>query len=167
MRRGATWSLGRALTLRRLAKIRFQLRSCYLPQREVKGVYKRHIASFNGLHNHSKSLVLLYLLGRRSSGLGGVTVRELALGTGVGYNSLKASMSKWTRWKYLTRRIGTTKSGMPIFVYSIAKRGLRFTSERIPPERRLAYASELAMVKTEMSELGIRIAKEWYASHSH
>ena len=102
-----------------------------------------HEATFRGLHNASKSKVLIYLRHWLKHGKGGQTARQLSEATGVSYDYLRARLSFWHRIRYIDRRAIDPGQGRPQFAYKISERGLRFVTDRIPPDRLADYIAEL------------------------
>lgn len=114
------------------------------------------IATFNGVHNASKSKILLVLAGAKANGERGLTLRKLAARTDVPYSSINSSVGKWIRWKYITR-VPSMEGSRPVFLYKIAARGERFIIERIPPDIRAVYEKELAQVANRYGQPSPRL----------
>ena len=90
---------------------------------------RRHIATFHGIHNHSKSRVVLVLCHRRFTlkTNTGLTARQLSEQSGIGHRYLKDRLHKWIEWQYLKReRAVSPTSGLPCFSYTIAACGILF-----------------------------------------
>lgn len=74
--------------------------------------------TFNGIHNATRCKAWLVLYDRYLGRKKGLTLRELALISGIGYHSLAVSLSRWIEWRYIGYR--TTPKGR---IYRIRKRG--------------------------------------------
>ena len=106
--------------------------------------YRPIRATFNGKHNACKSKAFIILLDRQQKGLGGLTLKQLALASSVSYQYLKSRLGVWHSWKYINRRVTTNGiKGKPVFSYSISARGTKFVKERIPPDVFNRYIAEL------------------------
>lgn len=99
----------------------------------------QHKATFNGIHNATKSKCLIVLENHPK-----LSAQELALLTGIPASSVFSSVMHWAKenWEYVQRTIDM-KDGQPCFVYSIAPRGRKFL-EIIPPEKMEQYKAEIA-----------------------
>jgi hypothetical protein len=110
---------------------------------------KRHIATFQGVHNNAKSKVLIILYNRMfTEGFNtGLNAREIHLLSGVPYSTLSA-LSKWHRWGYLSRR-AIDNGSRPVFVYWLGARGKHFLEDRIPPAKLRQYTEEIKAYRNE------------------
>jgi hypothetical protein len=108
-------------------------------------IARPHEATFNGLHNSAKArtLIVLYHLKHKLSDTRGLTLKQLAITSGVSYSTLKSSLGDWYMWKYVKRRVieGTTR---PMFSYVIGQRGEHFVENRIPRNRLQDYITEIS-----------------------
>lgn len=104
---------------------------------------RRHLANFDLKHNAAKAKIFIVLFHRlhRLKLTSGLTVGELHLQSGVGYDYLKSRVSKWCEWGYLGRRIRSTV-GRPCFEYALAERGAHFV-RIIPQEWLERYIAEI------------------------
>ncbi len=104
-----------------------------------------HFASFNEIHNASKSkvLILLYHRSHKLRAATGLGVGEISKQSGVNYDYVKARVSKWVGWGYLERTISNSSPGRPIYLYRIAKRGEHFIEDILPEEWLKRYVSEI------------------------
>ncbi len=103
-----------------------------------------HEATFNGIHNASKSKVLITLYHHRHKlgNNGGLSLRELSIYSGVPYSYLESRLGKWAKWKYVLRKV-KMGGNRPVFCYEIAARGEKFVEIRIPADRREDYVKEI------------------------
>lgn len=108
-------------------------------------IARPHEATFNGKHNSAKArtLIVLYHLKHKLSDTRGLTLKQLAITSGVSYSTLKSSLGDWCMWKYVKRRVieGTTR---PMFSYVIGQRGEHFVENRIPRNRLQDYITEIS-----------------------
>jgi DNA-binding HxlR family transcriptional regulator len=103
---------------------------------------KPHIATFRGIHNKAKSKVLIYLFSRYEHGLSaGLSAKELHNRTGVLLTTLRTHLLQWSKQKYVNRR--AVEGSRPHYTYTIAERGARFVSIRIPPDKYNEYVKEI------------------------
>ena len=77
-----------------------------------------YVPSFNGKHNSTRCKAWLVLYDRYLGRKRGLTLRELALMTGISYHSLAVSLTRWIKWRYIGYR--TTPKGR---TYRLCKRG--------------------------------------------
>jgi hypothetical protein len=78
--------------------------------------------------------VFLLLYSRLQAGNNiGLNFRQIWWATGVNVGYLKSRLGIWTRWKYLSRRAVSSKSGRALYRYTLAKRGIHFIEDIIPP----------------------------------
>ena len=100
-----------------------------------------HIASFGGKHNTLKSLVLLAL--RTEPNNGSLSARQLSTITGLGFDSVKSSLSRWQCWHnhYLNRK-GRKKQ----YRYSLANYGIEFLKilHLIAPDKEQEFLNIIA-----------------------
>ncbi|MGB8262439.1 MAG: hypothetical protein WCF70_00930 [Dehalococcoidales bacterium] len=100
-----------------------------------------HIASFGGKHNMLKSLVLLAL--KTEPNNGSLSARQLSTITGLGFDSVKSSLSRWQRWHnhYLNRK-GRKKQ----YRYSLANYGIEFLKilHLIAPDKEQEFLNIIA-----------------------
>jgi hypothetical protein len=100
-----------------------------------------HIASFFGKHNMLKSLVLLALKTEENNG--SLSARQLSTITGLGFDSVKSSLSRWQRWHnhYLNRK-GKKKQ----YRYSLANYGIEFLKilHLIAPDKEQEFLNIIA-----------------------
>ena len=100
-----------------------------------------HIASFDGKHNMLKSLVLLALKTEENNG--SLSARQLSTITGLGFDSVKSSLSRWQRWHnhYLNRK-GRKKQ----YRYSLANYGIEFLKilHLIAPDKEQEFLNIIA-----------------------
>lgn len=102
---------------------------------------KPHEATFRGKHNKIKSMVLIYLFHRYKQGLGGLSARDIHSHIGVSLTTLKTKLPQWVKWGYVNRK--AVVGSRPQYSYTIAERGARFVSIRIPPDRYNEYVQEI------------------------
>ena len=112
--------------------------------------YRTHLASFNGIHNASKTKTLIILdhYKYKLKSNTGLNVRQLHLESGVNYNYLRSRLGKWFKWKYVSRRAHDDGSGRPMFYYTIADRGEHFINHVVPNDVRTRYINELNQYRT-------------------
>ena len=100
-----------------------------------------HIASFFGKHNMLKSLVLLALKTEENNG--SLSARQLAALTGLGFDSVKSSLSRWQHWQnhYLNR-----KGRKKLYRYSLANYGIEFLKilHLIAPDKEQEFLNIIA-----------------------
>ena len=100
-----------------------------------------HIAQFNGKHNMLKSLLLLALKTEENNG--SLSARQLSTITGLGFDSVKSSLSRWQRWHnhYLNRK-GRKKQ----YRYSLANYGNEFLKilHLIAPDKEQEFLTIIA-----------------------
>ena len=100
-----------------------------------------HIAQFNGKHNMLKSLLLLALKTEPNSS--NLSARQLATLTGLGFDSVKSSLSRWQRWHnhYLNRK-GRKKQ----YRYSLANYCIEFLKilHLIAPDKEQEFLNIIA-----------------------
>ena len=101
-----------------------------------------HIAQFNGKHNMLKSLLLLALKTEENNG--SLSARQLAALTGLGFDSVKSSLSRWQHWQnhYLNRK-GRKKQ----YRYSLANYGIEFLKilHLIAPDKEQEFLTIIAV----------------------
>ena len=101
-----------------------------------------HIASFFGKHNMLKSMVLLALKTEENNG--SLSARQLAALTGLGFDSVKSSLSRWQHWQnhYLNRK-GRKKQ----YRYSLANYGIEFLKilHLIAPDKEQEFLTIIAV----------------------
>ena len=106
-----------------------------------------HIASFVGKHNMLKSLVLLALKTEENNG--SLSARQLSAITGLGFDSVKSSLSRWQRWHnhYLNRK-GRKKQ----YRYSLANYGIEFLKilHLIAPDKEQEFLNVIAANRQRM-----------------
>ena len=102
---------------------------------------KPHEATFRGKHNKIKSQVLIYLVARYKKGFGGLSAREIHDAIGVSLTTLKTKLPQWVKWKYVNRK--AVSGSRPHYSYTIAERGAKFVSIRIPPDKYNEYVQEI------------------------
>jgi len=112
--------------------------------------YQPHLASFNGIHNASKTKALIILDHykhklRLSTGL---NVRQLHSESGVNYDYLRSRLGKWFKWKYVSRRAHDDGTGRPMFYYTIAARGEHFINHIVPNDVLARYITEINQYRT-------------------
>lgn len=97
-------------------------------------------AVFNEKHNHAKAKTLI-VLAYHGDTAKGLTMHELADKTGVNWQSLAVSLTKWHRWRY----IGRKRRGLSVYHYHIMPRGwyLLQILAREYPEMLEYYLSEM------------------------
>ncbi len=100
-----------------------------------------HEATFRGKHNKIKSMVLIYLFARYKKNLGGLSAKEIHTTIGVSLTTLKTKLPQWVKWGYVNRR--AVAGSRPHYSYTIAERGAKFVSIRIPPDKYNEYAQEI------------------------
>jgi hypothetical protein len=61
----------------------------------------------------------------------GLSYSELAAQAGVSKDYVGSKVCLWVTWKYINKKAGTNASGRPVYVYSIAARGVKFIQERM------------------------------------
>ena len=66
---------------------------------------------------------------------------ELHQATGVLLTTLQAKLPLWVKWEYLNRRAVSGKR--PHYTYTIAERGAKFVSLRIPLDKYAEYVREI------------------------
>ena len=76
------------------------------------------VPTFVGKHNSTRCKAWLVLYDRYLGNKRGLTLRELAIVTGISYKSLSVSLSRWIRWRYVGYT--TTPEGR---IYHLGKRG--------------------------------------------
>ena len=100
-----------------------------------------HIASFFGKHNMLKSMVLLALKTEENNG--SLSARQLAALTGLGFDSVKSSLSRWQHWQnhYLNR-----KGRKKLYRYSLANYGNEFLKilHLIAPDKEQEFLTIIA-----------------------
>lgn len=108
-------------------------------------ISRPHKASFHGIHNASKSkvLIVLYWLKNTVGDNTGLSVKELAEKSGCNYDYLKTRLGKWHDWRYVSRRAVGQVVGRPIYKYSIAQRGEHFIEDIIPKDILSRYIDEI------------------------
>ena len=101
--------------------------------------------SWRGLHNSTKSKILLQLYAAWSRGnIEGLCLSELVTLTGTSPLSLQTLLPRWVRWEY-------TKVGAKLYhdravkCYKIAPRGRRFVELRIPPSKREEFIAQIRL----------------------
>jgi hypothetical protein len=85
---------------------------------EVKEHTFNYVPSFKGKHNSTRCKAWLLLYDRLLAGKRGLTLRELALLSNVGYKSLSVSLTRWIKWRYVGYM--STPKGR---IYRLRKRG--------------------------------------------
>jgi hypothetical protein len=104
-------------------------------------VTRRHTATFNEIHNASRSMAYLVLYHRRYT-LGketGLGVRALSNQSGVDYDYIRAKIGKWVSWGFLLRKVAVPESGRPYYTYMMDERGKHFVEDILPREWREYY----------------------------
>jgi hypothetical protein len=95
-----------------------------------------HIASFDGKHNRLKSLVLLAV--KTEPEHHSLSARQIEELTGLGFNSMLVSISKWHHWysHYLNR-----KGKRRLYRYNLATSGAEFLEilHRVRPDKEEEY----------------------------
>jgi hypothetical protein len=95
-----------------------------------------HIASFDGKHNRLKSLVLLAI--KTEPDHRSLSARQIEELTGLGFNSMLVSISKWHHWysHYLNR-----KGKRRLYRYNLATSGAEFLEilHRVRPDKEEEY----------------------------
>jgi len=89
----------------------------------------------NGKFNRSKAKILfiLYLLKQDRPGDTSTAI-ELYVATGIPYGSIKARLSSWHRWRYITRQM-VKRDHTFFYGYKIAAKGTNFVERvRLLPE---------------------------------
>ncbi len=77
-----------------------------------------YVPTFKGKHNSTRCKAWLVLYDRFLGRKRGLTLKELALMTGISYHSLANSLTRWLKWRYIGYR--TTPKGR---IYRLNKRG--------------------------------------------
>ena len=77
-----------------------------------------YVPTFKGKHNSTRCKAWLVLYDRYLGHKRGLTLRELALTTGISYKSLSVSLVRWIGWRYIG--YCTTPKGR---IYRLRKRG--------------------------------------------
>jgi hypothetical protein len=117
-----------------------------------------HIASFDGKHNRLKSLVLLAI--KTEPEHHGLSARQIEELTGLGFNSMLVSISKWHHWysHYLNR-----KGKRRLYRYNLATSGAEFLEilHRVRPDKEEEYLNIITTnrEKRESERINI-VAKE-------
>ena len=108
-------------------------------------IRERKIATFNGIHNASKTktLLTLYSIKHKYNSNKGLSARGIHLASGVNLAYLNARLGLWYDWGYIYRRAQDTHQGRPIFVYMIAPRGEHFVEDIVPDDARERYLKEI------------------------
>lgn len=108
-------------------------------------VSRPHKATFHGIHNATKSkvLIVLYWLKNTVGDNTGMSAIELSEKAGVNYNYLKTRIGKWHDWKYVSRRAVGQSKGRPIYRYTIAQRGEHFIEDIVPRDILARYIDEI------------------------
>lgn len=104
------------------------------------------IATFEGKHNETKSKCLLLLFAyKKHNRTKGLSVSQIAAGTGLDYASLVTLLKRWSSFStpYVLRKPGLNKQGRACFTYTISKRGVRFITERLPDDKHRQFVAEL------------------------
>lgn len=104
---------------------------------------------FKGVHNASKSKALIVLYHRKHKlGLAaGLNLQELHLQSGVNYDYLRARLTFWHRWGYVSRRPVAAK-GRPVYEYTIAQKGVRFIESVIPRDKLVQFIAEIKATRS-------------------
>ena len=107
--------------------------------------YRSHFATFRGVHNASKTkvLIILYLRKYQLRLKTGLNVRELHTQSGVNYDYLRSRLGTWCEWEYVSRRAYDDGTGRPMFYYTIAPRGEHFIQHIVPKEVLNRYLNEI------------------------
>lgn len=108
-------------------------------------ISKPHIATFNGVHNASKTkvFIVLYHL-KHKLGLNiGLNVLDLHLQSGVNYDYLRTKLGKWHEWGFLSRKPVDSGKGRAVYTYMIAKRGEHFIEDIVPRDLLNQYVAEI------------------------
>ncbi len=118
-------------------------------------ISKPHIATFNDVHNASKTKVFIVLYHRKNRlGLNtGLNVRDIHLQSNVDYDYLRTRMSKWHEWGYLSRRPVDSGKGRAVYTYMIAKRGEHFIEDIVPGDILNQYIAEIKAFKSKQANL--------------
>ena len=100
-----------------------------------------HIAQFNGKLNRLKSLILLAI--KTEPNNSDLSVRQLALLTGLGIDSVKSSLCRWQHWhnRYVIR-----KGRSRLYRYSMGAYGLEFLSilHMVAPDKEIEFLNIIA-----------------------
>jgi len=106
--------------------------------------FTRRFARFNGAFNRTKSkaFIVLYLHKIKGSKQG-IDVATIAKIAGVNRPVVKSLIKNWTKWQYLTQKLGISAKGRPTFVYNITEKGKRYVTEVMPPEIYDKYLKEI------------------------
>lgn len=82
----------------------------------------------SGKHNLSKLKVLMLLKCLDETGTigNGLTISELAERAKVPVHYLACRICRWHKWGLVKRKPGSRNGGRPVFLYSIANKGIEF-----------------------------------------
>lgn len=106
-------------------------------------IAKPHIAVFNEKHNASKAKVLITLYHiNRNQDIKGLRLKDIHKLSGVDYYYVKSQIGKWVKWGYL-KRILSAEYEMPLYIYSIAERGIHIVQDIIPKDWLQVYINEI------------------------
>lgn len=103
-----------------------------------------YVPTFLGKHNSTRCKAWLVLYDRYLGRKRGLTLRELAVMTGISYGSLAVSLTRWLKWRYIGYR--TTPKGR---IYQLRKRGKDWLERWWYTMPLRQYLEELEKVETK------------------
>lgn len=106
--------------------------------------FKLSHASFRGKNNLTKTWALLTLKVNRDDGdNAGLDAYDLAVLSRRPLTSIKTRVRFWTKWGYISRRLGRNRYGRAVNVFRLAPRGQEFIETRVPSGLRESIERQL------------------------
>lgn len=134
-------------------------------------MFKLSRATFRGKNNLTKAAALITLKVNRDNGdNAGLDAHELSVLSHRPLTSIKSRVRFWTKWGYISRRLGRNRYNRAVNIYRLAPRGEEFIEIRVPAglresieqqllaDRKLKLKHSQQLKKTELTGPVIEVA---------